>query len=319
MEAGLRDRPGEMAWFARLIRPDVAVLTGLGDDHVPAYGSRRAVLEEKARLIAAAPVAVLPADDPAIPRSTARRCADPRRGLVRGRRRAIARRRRRMGARPAPAARGRGREIGGDVRLYARPLAPLVALAVAAAWALGVRPADALAAAARFRPRDGRLRPVPGPDGSVLVLDEHKSRIPDAVMALGAMAALPATRRIAVLGEMQEVPSTPEAYAPLAGPAAAMHVVLAVGRAAGPLGALLPGAVACAGVDDVVDALEGLRLGRGDVVLLHAATRQHLLRVVPALEGRAFGCRVTRCTLDWRCTACPYLGPGPPGRVVEAP
>lgn len=85
-----------------------------------------------------------------------------------------------------------------------------------------------------------------------------------------------------------------------------------------PLRAVLPGALSCAGVEEVAATLEALDLGPGDIVLFHAATRQHLLRAAMLLAHEEVGCRVRRCSLDWRCSVCPYLGPGPPERIVEA-
>jgi len=319
VEAGIRDQPGEMAWLGELIRPEVALLTGIGDDHLPAYGTRDAVLAEKRLLVDRAATAVLLVDDPAV-ESAAKALSG--RVLTAGRA---------PGAdvvlEHARLAWPDGLELrlrigatrhSGRVRLFAEELAPLVAVAVAGALALDVRADVALAAAAAFRPRAGRLSPAQGPRGSVLLLDEHKSRIANAVMAMDALARIPATRRIAVLGEMQEVPFAAESYAPLAEPAAGLDHVIAVGRAVEPLRAVVPRAAACAGVEEVAAALGELDLGTGDVVLFHAATRQHLLRIALLLAGDDIGCRVRRCSLDWRCTVCPYLRPGPPERVVEA-
>jgi UDP-N-acetylmuramoyl-tripeptide--D-alanyl-D-alanine ligase len=61
------NHPGEIEYLARLVRPDVAVITNIGPSHLAAFRSVRGVAREKGRLLdflAADGLAVLNADDP---------------------------------------------------------------------------------------------------------------------------------------------------------------------------------------------------------------------------------------------------------------
>ena len=64
-EAGI-SHPGEMAPLRDILRPDIAVVTGIGPAHIEFFGSERAIAEEKAVLLEPLPAdgfAVLDADD----------------------------------------------------------------------------------------------------------------------------------------------------------------------------------------------------------------------------------------------------------------
>ena len=67
-------RPGEIARLANMCRPDISVITAIGDAHLAGFGDRRRVANSKAELLDATNgdgLAVLPGDDP-----WARRVAD---------------------------------------------------------------------------------------------------------------------------------------------------------------------------------------------------------------------------------------------------
>jgi len=218
-----------------------------------------------------------------------------------------------------------GEQVSATIGLHAEHLAPLVALALAAAHVLGVEPDAALAAAARwFVMPEGRLRPERGPTGSTFLMDDFKSRPSGAVVALRALRASPARRRIAVLGEVDENPERESNYRDSARllPGCA-DLVFAIGRAAPHIRKLLAGTELADGVrlfDGFADAAEALRkeLAEGDVVLIHGCTAQHLGRIKLLLDGRTVGCRVRRCSLGWLCTDCPHLDSHPPEGVVLA-
>lgn len=324
IEVGIETTPGEMAWMASLFRPRVAILTGIGDDHTSAYGSREAVAREKRALlerVAADGVAVVNADDP-LARAAADglRCRVILAGLaddadvqvtdVRVVRDGL-----------AVAISTRVAQGEASVRLHGAHLAPLVALAAGAAEALGVQLATALHAAASFAPAPGRMELAPGPNGSTFLLDYYKSRPAIAVAAVRALAQVPAQRHIAVVGEVQDHPHVAETYRPLADALrACADRVVAVGRS-GPLLRELLGDDANLAVVERADEAAALLRGNlraGDAVLVHGAARQHLQRTQLLLDGAAVGCRVRRCTFHWLCTDCPYLVSGPPPSAVEA-
>lgn len=325
IEAGIFRLPGEMRWLASLFRPEVAVLTGIGEDHVLAYGSREAVASEKRALLErleVGGVAVVNAGD-----RLARRTAEglSRRVVLAGDAEDAD-----VRLHEATSAWPTGLrvvlEIGGQrlaevVPLHGRHFGALVALAVAAARELGVEPATALARAAGVEPEPGRMTAVAGPGGSTLLMDDYKSRMPTARAALEALAEVPAARRIAVFGELQDRGFTEKDYRELAELLCEVDIVVAVGRAGPPLARLLADRVSAHAVSRVDEAAAILKreLRAGDVALVQGAARQHLRRIQLLLEGAEVGCMVRRCVFHWRCDQCIYVRAGPPASCTEAP
>jgi UDP-N-acetylmuramoyl-tripeptide--D-alanyl-D-alanine ligase len=317
VEAGVYDTPGEMRWMAALFRPEVAILTAVGDDHITAYGSRAAIAAEKRALlerVGEQGTVVVNADD-----GYALRTADglPAKVVTAGF--SAAADVRVVSVEPGWPQGIRvslgigGRTVESEVGLFGAHLATAVALAVAAAVACDIDPARALGALRRFEPPDGRLRPITGPGGATWLLDDFKSRAATRPAAIKALGEVKARRRIAVIGEIQEA----ELEAGWRGAAELLpgraEFVIAVGRGAEALadalaGSPLEGSVrAFAAFEDATAALQAEDLGPGDVVLLHGATWQHLRRIKVLLEEGSVGCRVTLCSLHLLCDDCPHL------------
>lgn len=323
IELGIFDEPGEMSWMASLFQPYVAVLTSIGEDHLTAYGSREAIAHEKRALLERLgpdATAVVNADDD-LARETAEGLAC--RIVLAGRAadadvRVLADRLFwpdgidvELGV--------DGTRVRGRLRIPGRHYATVVALAVAAARACGVPPERAIEAVARVDPAPGRLTVQPGPNGSTLLMDDYKSRLPSARAALAVLAEAPAERRIAVVGELQELP--PDGYARLAEVLErSADLMVAVGRSGPVLRDRLGRGASFVAVDRVEDA--AALLGRlalpGDVVLVHGATRQHLQRIALLLARKPVGCNVRRCVFHWLCQECIYLRSRPPDACVEA-
>jgi len=265
--------PGEIAQLCGIAAPDVGVVTRVAPAHTGGFGGIDGVARAKAELVAALPAdgtAVLNADDDRVAAMAAMTAAttvtfgsaagvdvatelvrlDPDlRPLVRfdtpwGRFEALV------------AARGAHQVVNAGA-------------AVAVAGVLGVAAADmakglesAEVSAMRMDLRTGRR--------GLRVLDDSYNANPASVeAALRALAAVPARRRVAVLGKMEELgSSSPEAHRQVGAAAAALGIeVVAVGTAD-------------YGVDDVgtvaaaVDRLA--TLGDGDVVLVKASRRSGL-------------------------------------------
>ncbi len=129
-------------------------------------------------------------------------------------------------------------------------------------------------------------------DGEALVIDESYNANPASMRAtLAVLAATPATRRIAVLGEMRELGVESDAFhADLAEPvlAAGVEAVLLVGEGMTPLAAALEGRVELVHVPDAAAARASLEamLRAGDAVLIKGSNGVGLSRVVAALAGR---------------------------------
>jgi UDP-N-acetylmuramoyl-tripeptide--D-alanyl-D-alanine ligase len=212
-----------------------------------------------------------------------------------------------------------GTRLDARLRIPGRHYATVVALAVAAARACGVPPERAVAAVAQVEPAPGRLTVQAGPNGSTLLMDDYKSRLPSAQAALAVLAEAPAERRIAVVGELQELPS--DGYRQLAEALArSADLTVALGRSGPALRDRLGrdgGFVALDRVEDAAALLAHVA-SPGDVVLVHGATRQHLQRIALLLARKPVGCNVRRCVFHWRCHECIYLRSRPPDACVEA-
>ncbi len=316
-EAGI-ERPGQMARIARLLRPDIAVVTNLASDHRAAFADLAEHRAEKALLVRAlgeAGLAVLNGDDPEVRamagatrartvlfglsahcavRATDVRC----RGLD-GLRFAL-----HLGGRRHPA---RTRLVG-RVMLY-----PLLAAAAVAA-AEGLPPARIVAALATLPPTPGRLEPLPLVRGAWALRDDYKASEEAIDAGFDVFATLPAARRFIVMADLRYVAPARQAavaarfgrrMAALADTSYVLRGMAAAYRAgypAGEAGRCVP----CADLSEVAARL-GPRLGPGDLVLVKARAFLKLERLTRALQGRPSPCRLDECRAVIECAACPFL------------
>lgn len=201
-EAGANHR-GEIDVLGSLLRPDVAVITNIGDAHVGYFGSRDAIAQEKGSLLrhlGEGGHAVLPRDDMYFDRL----CAS-----VQGKVSSFGRSDRadfRLGN-PGFAHGRLTFSVNGEP-LALSAVGEYNALNACAAFAVGdICGVDAgrmreAFAAIQATPGRGRVHTVAG----VTVIDESYNASPASMRKSVAMlASLPATRRIAVLGDMREL------------------------------------------------------------------------------------------------------------------
>jgi UDP-N-acetylmuramoyl-tripeptide--D-alanyl-D-alanine ligase len=193
--------------LVRTARPDIGVLTNIGEAHLEIMGSRERLAETKWGLFAGGARAVLNLADET---SRASAATLPHAPVWFG-----------IDAeRPEGAARGVIVRIddvlaieGGDIR--ALPLHVEVpgdynrrnlAAALAAAWAAGVDPADVVAAAPHFELPHGRYERMRIAGGPTVIFDAYNASMSGALATLKAFARerVPA-RRIVVLGSMAEL------------------------------------------------------------------------------------------------------------------
>ena len=284
---------GEMATFAALARPDVAIVTRVAPVHLLGFGTVETVEREKGELVVALRddgLAVLNADDERVARMHRRtraqaifygchRPADVRATEI-----------------EQPTLEGLGFRLhyGGRSERAWLPLVgqhfitPALA-AAAAAFAEGCGWDEVLEGLAQ-PPQGARLQPRRLPNGAV-VLDDTYNASPVATMAaLDVLAALPG-RRIAVLGDMLELGAFAIEGHRQVGERAARCVdeLIAVGELApviveAALAAGLPAARAAA-VPGNAAAVARLRarLRAGDYVLIKGSHGVHMEEIVQAL------------------------------------
>jgi len=123
------------------------------------------------------------------------------------------------------------------------------------------------------------------------VIDEAYNANPSSMRAtLAVLAAEPAKRKLAVLGEMRELGDRSDSYhAELAGPLLATGVerVILVGESMAPLANALEGKVEFVHVTDAAAARDSLRaiLAPGDAVLIKGSNGVGLAAVVASLRS----------------------------------
>ena len=270
--------PGEIEQLCAVARPTVGVVTKVAPAHTLGFGGIEGVARAKAELVAALPasgLAVLNADDPRVQAmAQLTEAAVLTFGLSQGADVRVCR-----------------VEVGDDLRPWvelATPWGPLTtvlavrgahqaynaAAAIAVGGALGAKLELMAAALASTQVAGMRMELRTAPSG-LRVIDDSYNASPVAVeAALQAMAAVPARRRVAVLGLMAELGEVSAAeHRRVAQLAAGLGIeVLAVG-------APEYGAEELASADEAYQRLS--TLGEGDIVLVKGS-RQAGLDVLAA-------------------------------------
>ncbi len=218
------DRPGDIKSLLKIARPNVSVITAVGETpvHVEFYAGPEEVAREKGRLIESLPVAgfaIMNYDDETVmrlaPRTRGRVISY---GFAHGADLQISRFEHRIeDGRPAGIS-FRLTYSGGSVPIvvdgaFGRSQAYAAAAAAAAGLIFGlnlVKIADALAG---YQPAPSRMQIVPGVKETTLIDDSYNASPLSMHAALDALRDLPAKRRIAVLGDMLEIGKyAPEAH-----------------------------------------------------------------------------------------------------------
>ena len=296
-EMGLGE-PGDLSTLSRAFEPDVAALLLVAPAHLEFFASMEELALAKAEILEGLRpdgTFVANADDPRVAAIAARQ---------EGRGRVL-----RFGL-TAPAdvaARGVESHAGGSRFLLVTPegearvdlpvpgphqVANFLA-AAAIGTAVGVTPAECADAAPGLRAAEHRGELKTHASGARIFDDAYNANPSSMRAALETLATLPATRRIAVLGDMLELGADEERWHRETGAAAVgrADVLIAVGTRARELAA---GAVAAGfpeervrRVGDAEEAAEALRgmLSEGDVVLFKASHGIGLDRTIALLLG----------------------------------
>jgi len=209
--------PGEIARLSEICRPDIGVVTAVAAAHTAGLGSVEHVASEKAALLRALSpegVAIYRVDQPELVTQLAGVRARNRIGFGRAQNAAVRLVRTELRATPSMLCELRlaepARSLECELQLFGEGPALDAAAALAVVLAtLGARALDAaLRGLGEVRPPSGRLRPMPGASGS-LVLDDTYNANP-ASMQLSvdtaiALARVRGGRAVLVLGDMLEL------------------------------------------------------------------------------------------------------------------
>ena len=279
LEMGMRGL-GQIARLCGVARPTVGVVTVVGAAHTALLGGIEGVAQAKGELVEALPptgVAVLNADDARVRAMAARTTA---RVLTYGAALAADVRVETLRlddlARPRFTVRTPWGTTDVELAVSGAHMALNAAAAIAAAGTLGVTPDVAAAALATATVTDGRMQVLTAPGGALIVNDAYNANPTSVVAALDALAAMPARRRVAVLGLMAEIDDPPTGHRLVAAHAARLGIeVVAV-------------AVDLYGPSPVDDPIRALGpLGPGDVVLVKGSLVAGLQPVAERLAAGA--------------------------------
>lgn len=203
--------PGYMAPHVDLVRPDIAIVTNIGRDHWRAFGSMEAIASEKETLVKAlrdGGLAILNADDPLV-FAMASRCR-PRVITYGAAEHADVRVVNAHSAWPEPLA--LTVQVGSTVvevrtQLFGTHWQSAVLAAMAVAVGVGIDLDEAAAAIGNVRPPSGRMSVEVHPDGVTFVRDDIKASPPSVDAALAFLSNVSASRKVAVLGTLSDVPA----------------------------------------------------------------------------------------------------------------
>jgi UDP-N-acetylmuramoyl-tripeptide--D-alanyl-D-alanine ligase len=321
VEVGI-SRPGQMRGYARMLRPDVVILTALGADHVKAFGSRERLAREKAILAEAVRpggLVVVNGDDPGCRKVAATLAARAVRvGFAAG-----CEWRLDQASVNWPTSEVRLSSSENSVALRLRwlgqDLARCAALGAVAALASGVAPANVAERLAGLDPLPGRLELLATASGARLLCDTMKASWETMESALRLLGQFSDHRRVAVLGAIEDLQSQQgAAFRELGRRAGAVaHRIVVVGartdfeRVRSGVRKLNPPTV-LENQPNVAAAAAALRdeLRPGTVILIKGRHSQKLERIAFLLRGESVDCQLVLCPLrGLRCALCPHLRP----------
>jgi len=308
--------PGEMGRYCGVLLPDVAVVLSIGSEHHTSFRTLDAIAAEEAELVRAlgsGGTAYLNADDPRVGAMS----ADCRGRVVS------------FGFGEGCAVRGRELELRWPVgmrftveapglerfdvqtRLLGGRMATAALAAIAVGLHEGISPADLQQRLARMEACDGRMQLQTLPSGAVLIRDDFKSAQETIVAAMETLAAVPAVRRVLVLGDVTEPFGSANQvyhdYGERSVSSADFALFLGSGWRKFMAGARrVPGGErrALAMPRDVAGAIRWLHanLREGDAVVIKGRSEERLGRIAHALGGREVRCTIPVC--HFKATAC---------------
>jgi UDP-N-acetylmuramoyl-tripeptide--D-alanyl-D-alanine ligase len=321
IEAGIAG-PGRMASYGRMIRPDIVVVTSIKSEHNRSFATLQETRAEKVKMVRAlakSGTAILNGDDENVRWMATQTGA---RVLTFG-----------LNSENAVRAEkvvfgedGRASfevRIGGKTFPVHSPLLgehmiyPLLA-ALAVAHAENLDMAEVTARLARISPVTSRMELLALPNGIRILDDSFKSSQESIWAALDTFSKMSATRKVVVLGRIEEpIGKERDRYRELGARLAGLaDLLVCVGdedmksvRAAAVRSGMDITKIEFAG-SRIAGAANWLatRLRPGDLVLFKGASTQRLRRLVLPWLGKKVGCQVKYCGVKVRsCDDCPLL------------
>lgn len=280
---------GEICYLGEMVRPDIAVITNVGDAHIENLGNtRQGILRAKCEIfqhLSPDGIAVLNGDDPllntvALPQTILRcgrgencnvRVTDVDDRGIEG----IA-----CTVTTARASYRLTAASPGSFMIYP------MAMAAAIGEVLGLTGEEIAAGVAAYVPTGSRMHLIRLPEGRLLIDDCYNANPQAMEEALKLLAVTPARRRAAVLGDMGELGElTVSAHRAIGVLTGELHLdsVIAIGEKARDIASAAPNARWYASVDDAMPVIRAA-FTEGTAVLVKASHAMHFENIVKELE-----------------------------------
>lgn len=205
------DHAGDMALFAKYLKPDIAVITAVTPEHMEFFGTIEAVAQEELSAANFSKMAIINRDD------IEGRFAEFLKNAAVDTYGTTAAAEYRFEVEDFDIKNGyKGKLIGLELKepadatihvLGEHALRPAIAAATVSIK-LGMLPADVAKGLAAIRPVAGRMNLLEGMEGSMIIDDSYNSSPAAATAALQTLYGIEAPQRIAILGSMNELGAT---------------------------------------------------------------------------------------------------------------
>ncbi len=329
IEIGI-DGKGQMSKYARLVKPQLVVVTSIGSEHHRSLGNLEQTRAEKSQMIrqlSPSATVFLNGDDSNV---LWMRQHTPVRIVTFGFHphndfRAVT-----VYAATVKGTRFRcltdELDVPVQTRLLGRHMVYPVLSALAVAHILGISHQSAIERLGTLRPTPGRMETVALKNNILLIRDEFKSSLETILRAFKVLKKMAGIRKIIVMGEVSEPPgSQGPIYRDIGNQMAAIFdriVIVGVNYQRYAVGATRAGfdreKIFDAG-NSVMSAITylGTFLKSGDIVFIKGRDTQRLERISLALMGRNVKCAIQSCDArPHRCDTCPMLETGWKSKVV---
>lgn len=317
IEIGL-DRPGQMAAFARVVKPHVAVWVNVARTHSISFPDLATTAREKSKLVESlrpGGVAILNDDNPYI--AAYQPPAGVRTIYYGSTERSAFRYREVRGHWPerlSMTVTGPDEERRIETRLLGEHWIPSILPALALGKLFGISLGEAGTAISRYAPLEMRLSPMVLPNGATLLRDEYNGSADTLGPALRVLEQARAQRKILLFTDVADSKEKPRRRLRDVGTTAARIADAAIFL--GEHSAYAVRAAIAAGMPadqvwsfyDIAEAAQHLRaeLRVGDLVLLRGRTCDHLARLPLSLTGEV-KCWKNYCSKSMECGDCPEL------------
>ena len=280
---------GEIRYLGEMVRPDIAVITNVGDAHIENLGNtRQGILQAKCEIfenLAPDGIAVLNGDDPLLGTVTL-----PQTILRCGRGEGCSVRVTDVDDRGIEGIACTVTTARASYRLTtASPGGFMIypmAMAAAIGEALGLTVEEITAGVAAYVPTGSRMHIIHLPEGRLLIDDCYNANPQAMTEALRLLAVTQTRRRAAVLGDMGELGElTVSAHRAIGALTGELHLdsVIAIGEKARDIASAAPNARWFPSVEDALPAVRAAFTG-GTAMLVKASHAMHFENIVKELE-----------------------------------